>query len=183
MPPAGPLRGKLYIAIDGTGVPMVPAETAGRPGKGEDGKARTREVKMACAFTQATCDDDGRPVRDPASSSSLATFAPGAGSGILARERDRQLGYFEVNAHRMRYARFRDLGMFVGSGAAEAGCKAVIGQWLKLSGMRWSIPGATGIVTLRCQEASGRWERSGSDQTAPAAPAICQRQHTQTATS
>ena len=33
-------------------VPMMAAETEGRPGKGEDGKARTREVKLACAFTQ-----------------------------------------------------------------------------------------------------------------------------------
>ena len=48
----------------------------------------------------------------------------------LARERDRQLGYFQVNAHRMHYAHFRDLGMFVGSGAVEASCKAIIGQRL-----------------------------------------------------
>ena len=40
--------------------------------------------------------------------------------------------------------------------SVEAGCKAVIGQRLKLSGMRWSVRGATGIVTLRCQEAGGR---------------------------
>jgi len=65
----------------------------------------------------------------------------------------------------MRYAHFRDLGMFVGSGAVEAGCKAVIGQRLRLSGMRWSVPGATSIATLRCQYASGRWERSGNDPT------------------
>ena len=64
----------------------------------------------------------------------------------------------ENNAHRMRYKHFRSLGMFVGSGAVEAGCRAVIGQRLKLSGMHWSVPGATGILTLRCQEASGRWE-------------------------
>jgi hypothetical protein len=24
--------------------------------------------------------------------------------------------------------------------------------------MRWSVPGATGILTLRCQQASNRWE-------------------------
>ena len=58
----------------------------------------------------------------------------------------------------MRYKHFRSLGLFVGSGAVEAGCKAVIGQRLKLSGMHWSQPGATGILTLRCQQASGRWE-------------------------
>ena len=68
------------------------------------------------------------------------------------------LGYFETNAPRMRYKHFRSLGLFVGSGAVEAGCKAVIGQRLKLSGMHWSQPGATGILTLRCQQASGRRE-------------------------
>ena len=46
LPPAGPPPGMLYIAIDGTGVPMMPAETEGQAGKGEDGRARTREVKL-----------------------------------------------------------------------------------------------------------------------------------------
>ncbi len=68
------------------------------------------------------------------------------------------LGYFENNAARMAYKTFRAAGHFVGSGTVEAGCKAVVGQRLKLSGMRWSVRGATGIATLRCQEASGRWE-------------------------
>jgi hypothetical protein len=79
-------------------------------------------------------------------------------TGSLARERDKALGYFEVNACRMHYARYRSLGLFVGSGAVEAGCKAIVGQRLKLSGMRWTVPGATGILALRCQQASGRWE-------------------------
>ena len=48
--------------------------------------------------------------------------------------------------------------VFVGSGTVEAGCKAIIGQRLKLSGMRWNIPGATGILTLRCHRGSNRWE-------------------------
>ena len=73
-------------------------------------------------------------------------------------EVDKALSYFQNNAERMRYADFRSLGHFVGSGAVEAGCKAVIGQRLKLSGMRWSVRGAAGIATLRCQEASGRWQ-------------------------
>ena len=254
LPPAG-LPDKLYIAVDGTGVPMRAAETDGRPGKGEDGKARTREVKLACAFTQTKVDEDGYPIRDPDSSSYLATFAPAAEFGTLmaaearrrgaghvrqltilgdgahwiwnqasqhfpeatqivdlyharehlhdlgkllafmlgdqhatwvagrsselddgdietllsaarafpltgtkAGELDTALGYFETNAPRMRYNHFRSCGLFVGSGAVEAGCKAVIGQRLKLSGMHWSQPGATGILTLRCQKASGRWE-------------------------
>lgn len=255
LPPPAPLPDKLYIAIDGTGVPMRTAETEGRDGKGEGGKARTREVKLACVFTQTKVDEDGYPVRDPGSSSYLATFAPAAEFGVLmaaearrrgaahirqlvilgdgahwiwnlatahfpeatqivdlyharehlhdlarllafmlgnhhddwlaqrlddldngdtdaitaaarvfplagakAEELATALGYFDTNAPRMRYQHFRALGMFIGSGAVEAGCKAVIGQRLKLSGMHWSTPGATGILTLRCQEASGRWE-------------------------
>jgi hypothetical protein len=39
----------------------------GREGKGPDGKARTREVKLGCVFTQTIFDDDGKPIRDPAS--------------------------------------------------------------------------------------------------------------------
>jgi hypothetical protein len=58
----------------------------------------------------------------------------------------------------MRYGHFRSCGLFTGSGVVEAGCKSVIGQRLKLSGMHWSVPGATGILALRCQQASGRWE-------------------------
>src|SRR5262249_56962721 len=45
LPPPAPAPDKLYIAIDGTGVPMVAAETEGREGKGEDAKARTPQRK------------------------------------------------------------------------------------------------------------------------------------------
>jgi len=38
----------------------------------------------------------------------------------------------------------------------RAGCKAVIGQRLKQSGMRWTVSGADSIITLRCAEASSR---------------------------
>jgi hypothetical protein len=75
-------------------------------------------------------------------------------AGPIAEQVDKAVAYFETNAHRMRYARYRQMGMFVGSGVVEAGCKAVIGQRLKLSGMHWSTRGATGITTLRGQRAS-----------------------------
>jgi hypothetical protein len=82
----------LYIAVDGTGVPVIPAQTEGRPGKAEDGKAHTREVKLCCCFTQTSLDEKGRPVRDPHSSSYMVTFAPVADFGTLvageARRRD-----------------------------------------------------------------------------------------------
>src|SRR5262249_4548632 len=65
------------------GGPMIPAETEGRDGKGDEGTARTREVKLCCVFTQTRPDGQGRPARDPASSSYLATFAPAAAFGVL----------------------------------------------------------------------------------------------------
>jgi hypothetical protein len=75
LPPAPP-PDKLYAVIDGTGVPMTSRETAGRHGKGEDGRARTREVKLAVFFTQNKLDADGYPVRDKDSTSIIATFEP-----------------------------------------------------------------------------------------------------------
>jgi hypothetical protein len=253
-----PLRAvpKLYIAIDATGVPMVPHETDGRPGKDETGKAKTREAKVGCVFTQTRLDAKGRPVRDEASTSYVGAIEPaetfgwrlyaeavrrgvqraaqvivlGDGApwiwGIAAehfpgaiqivdlyhaREHLAELGklfygprsaaattwtaarskeldageieqlvaalgrlrprhtegqeavrkarsYFETNAERMRYARFRRQGLFVGSGVVEAGCKTIIGFRLKQSGMRWTVRGANAIIALRCAELSGRWE-------------------------
>ena len=84
---------------------------------------------------------------------------------------DRELGYFLNNAPRMRYKWFRSRGLFVGSGVVESGCKAVIGQRLKLSGMRWTVTGADAIATLRCQQASrpeDRIWRARHNQTIPA---------------
>jgi hypothetical protein len=253
--PPSPLPDKLYAVIDGTGVPVTRKETEGRQGKGQDGRARTREVKMAVFFTQDKVNNEGYPVRDRASSSYIATFEPaaafgdlvkaegirrGAGHvrqmtvigdgaawiwGIAARtfpeatqvvdlyharehlhsltrslefmlgdrkdewlaarledldygyidgieaavrayplegvkkdEVGRELGYFLANAPRMRYHWFRQCGLFVGSGVVEAGCKSVIGQRLKQSGMHWTVAGADSIITLRCADASSQWE-------------------------
>ena len=253
--PPSPLPDKMYAAIDGTGVPVTAKEAAGRNGKGEDGRARTREVKLAVFFTQDKTDDEGYPVRDPGSSSYLATFEPssvfaglveaegirrganhvrqltilGDGAawiwtiatekfpeatqivdlyharehlheltrvlefmlgdqreqwlaarlddldhgdidGICAAARiyplpgskkddlDKALAYFENNAPRMRYQWFRSRGLFVGSGVVEAGCKTIVGQRLKLSGMRWTVAGADAIIALRCREASSQRE-------------------------
>jgi len=200
LPPA-PLPDMLYIAIDGTGVPMIPAETDGRPGKATDGRARTREVKLACLFTQTSLDHDHRPVRDPASSTYLATLAPAEPFGELvaaeARRRGsehiRQLVVLAAAAARALppgrpegprtrqgwpTSRPTPTGCATPTSAASAcssaparsrpAARPVIGQRLKLSGMRWSVPGAASIALLRCQQASGRWEQ------------IWQRPHNQT---
>jgi hypothetical protein len=246
----------LYIEMDGTGVPVVKAETEGRPGKIAGQPAHTREAKLGCVFTQTTHDEEGYAIRDPDSttytgaietaadfgkrlyleawnrgwSRALTKVVIGDGAEWIWNIADQQFpgaiqivdlyharqhlwnvarclypleqvaqrrwilrhqpkldgglieklvaylrslekhssaaleiiaieaSYFEKNAARMRYPAFRRQHLFVGSGVIEAGCKTVIGQRLKQSGMRWNIPGATGILTLRCHQASNRWE-------------------------
>ena len=262
LPPPAPVPDMLYVEVDGTGVPMRPAETEGRDGNGEDGHARTREIKLARFFTVSTMDAGGHPVMDPGSSSYVATFdgkdalahlveaeylrrggehhrqvvALGDGAawiwtmagklyphathitdiyharehlhdlanhlafitpdpagwlearsaeldagkidaiisaarqhpltGIKAAELDTKVGYFEHNAHRMRYQHFRELGMFIGSGHIEAGCKAIVVQRAKQAGMHWTTSGAADIIALRTQHASGRWDELWTAQTA-----------------
>lgn len=246
---------KLYIACDGTGVPVLKRETEGRRGRGEDGEAKTREVKLGCVFTQTSVTPEGEPVRDPHSSTyvgrieSADDFGPrlyaeavrrgaeksgqviciGDGApwiwniadqhfpnalqiidfyharehletlgkkiypedktareafsreivgklregkteeviiklkslnlkGKIKEMRDCEVNYFERNKKRMRYNKFRQAGLFIGSGVIEAGCKSVIAQRLKQSGMRWSVRGADSIISLRCRIKSGRFE-------------------------
>jgi len=59
-------------------------------------------------------------------------------AGMKKDELNTVLGYLEHNTPRMRYHWFRSRGLFDGSGLVESSCKAVIGQRLKLSGMRWA---------------------------------------------
>ena len=236
---------QFYVSVDGTGVPMVRPELEGRSGRGPDGQAKTREVKLAAFFTQTTTDDEGHPLRDPESTTYLASFVssdqfggqalqaarqrgmaqasqviylgdgaawvweiartcfpqaaqildyyhasehivtlakavypdPGTAQNWALRwqsllydselddiftdvnavtptppgeEAQRELDYLERNRTRMDYRRYRAQGWFIGSGVVEAGCKRVIGQRLKQSGMFWTEAGATAVLSLRC---------------------------------
>jgi hypothetical protein len=243
---------KLYISFDGTGVPVRKDELVGRPGKQEDGSARTREAKLGCAFTQIGVDKKGRPQREPDSTTYVGAIesstlfgwrmyaealrrgleqaktvivltdgqrynhtiaqthfpqavhivdlfhafehltliarilwgpeaeAPQAWRDLLEagdigrlikragkrlpssakskKSLRKELGYFEHNAPYMHYAEYRKRKLFVGSGVVEAGCRTVIGERLKQSGMHWSVRGANAIIALRCCIMSGRFE-------------------------
>jgi hypothetical protein len=74
------------------------------------------------------------------------------------KKAEREIHFLEQNKEHMRYAVFRAQGLFVGSGVIEAGCKTLIGQRLKQSGMEWSLRGANAIICLRCMIKSGRFE-------------------------
>ena len=84
---------------------------------------------------------------------SIATTNP-----QLAEKIRTEAVYFERNAERMRYPRFRRQHLFVGSGVIEAGCKTVVGSRLKQSGMFWTLRGANAILALRCSHLNGRFE-------------------------
>lgn len=71
---------------------MVAAAVADRAGKSADGRARTREVKLACLFTQTTVDEQHRPVRDPDSTSYLGSFAPADQFATLVHAEARRRG-------------------------------------------------------------------------------------------
>jgi len=74
--------------------------------------------------------------------------------------------YFERNAGRMRYPKFRRQHLFVGSGVIEAGCKKVIASRLKGSGMFWTVRGANAILALRCSCLNDRFEDYWEDRRA-----------------
>ena len=72
----------FYIEMDGTGVPVVKAETEGRASKVEGQPAHTREVKLGCIFTQTTTDKEGRPVRDEYSTTYTAAIETAEEFGV-----------------------------------------------------------------------------------------------------
>ena len=246
----------LYVLMDGTGVPVVKKETAGRTGKKSGEPAHTREAKLGSVFTQTSWDKEGYPIRDLHSTTYTGAIEtaeefgkrlyleawnrgwsraekkvvigdgaewiwnitqlhfPGAiqivdlfharqhvwdlarklfplnkaeqerwitieqdkldGGKIeelvcslrsmkvedpdLAEEILTQAEYFNKNAERMRYTKFRGQHLFVGSGVIEAGCKTVIGSRLKQSGMFWTVRGANSILALRCCQMNGEFE-------------------------
>ena len=49
-------------------------------------------------------------------------------------------------------------GYFIGSGAIESGNKIVLQKRLKLAGMRWNVPTAQCMLTIRARVESGLWD-------------------------
>jgi hypothetical protein len=70
------------------------------------------------------------------------------------------IGYLERNAHRTEYPEYLAHGWCIGSGAVESACKTVVGQRLKLAGMRWGEDGAHAVCHLRAlyRGEKGQWE-------------------------
>ncbi len=65
--PAGTV---FYVEADGTGIPVRPEEVAGREGKGDDGQATTREIKVGVTFRQSPT---AKPVAGPREAGTQST--------------------------------------------------------------------------------------------------------------
>jgi hypothetical protein len=76
------------------------------------------------------------------------------------------LNYFKNNVHRMDYPTYEANGWLIGSGAMESACKTVVGQRLKLAGMRWREDGTDAVCHLRAlfksepRQWQAFWQRS-----------------------
>ncbi len=73
---------------------------------------------------------------------------------------DDVLTYFRNQAHRMEYPEYEANGWYIGSGVVESGCKTVVNQRLKGTGMRWSEDGAHALCHVRAlyRSEAGQWE-------------------------
>jgi hypothetical protein len=85
--------------------------------------------------------------------------------GKTKEEFEAAYNYLSKRMKYLRYAEYRVLGMPVGSGVTEAGCKTVYTQRLKLSGMRWNDAGtqpadasAQTVLDLRVLLLSEIWD-------------------------
>ena len=104
-------------------------------------------------FHQKRLLDKGKIERLVAALRSIRSSNPDVGEKLRT-----EADYFESNAERMRYPKFRRQHLFVGSGVIEAGCKTVIASRFKRSGMFWTVRGANAILALRCCHLNGRFE-------------------------
>jgi hypothetical protein len=66
--------------------------------------------------------------------------------------------YFADRAAQLDYPAFLAQGYQVGSGLAESACKRFGTDRMKGAGMRWTIPGAQQVATLRMLLLSDRWQ-------------------------
>jgi hypothetical protein len=68
--------------------------------------------------------------------------------------------YFGNHLHQMRYARYGENGIPIGSGVTEAACKTLVKQRLCCSGMRWTPEGAQIVLSLRALALTpSRWDQ------------------------
>ena len=67
-------------------------------------------------------------------------------------------GFLESNLHRMKYDDDLAAGCPIATGVIEGACRHLVKDRMERSGMRWKIPGAQAMLTLRTVRANDDWE-------------------------
>jgi len=67
--------------------------------------------------------------------------------------------YITNNIDKINYPAYKQRGYFIGSGAIESANKVILQRRLKQAGMRWSVPGAQALLTLRAKVESNLWDK------------------------
>ena len=67
----------------------------------------------------------------------------------------KELAYFEKRTSAMRYGEFRRLGLYIGSGHAEAACRTDVARRCKQAGMHWRYHNAARICAILASLRSG----------------------------
>jgi hypothetical protein len=71
--------------------------------------------------------------------------------------RSATLAYLRARRDQIDYARFRRLGLPIGSGMVESAHTTVVQQRLKGAGMHWARPSVDTMLALRCAACNDRW--------------------------
>jgi len=91
----------------------------------------------------------GEPDAFVAELMSCMALLPSRGRAESLAALDDLIRYYRTNAHRMRYAAFREAGWPIGSGAAESAHRHVLQVRMKRAGQRWAMPNARRMAGLR----------------------------------
>jgi len=65
--------------------------------------------------------------------------------------------YINNNIDKIDYPKYKEKEYFVGSGAIESANKVILQRRLKQAGMRWNVPQAQSVLSLRAKVESSRW--------------------------
>ena len=95
---------KMYVLMDGVQVPVVASETEGRTGRIEGQRARTRECKLGCVFTQTSVDKEGWPIRDPDSTTYVGAIETAEQFGFRMYSEAWRRGWLTMNVRPLPYA-------------------------------------------------------------------------------
>ena len=78
--------------------------------------------------------------------------------GSRGRQLSEVIGYLQRNRRLMLYDEYLAAGYPIGSGVAEGACRHLVKDRMERTGMRWCIPGAQAMLSLRAVYLNDDWD-------------------------